>query len=466
MSVVPGQKGDQRERPRVLVVDDHLAMAETLAEGLAERGYDATPLASSREAATLLSDGGFDALVTDLRMPEVDGLGLLAIARRAAPDRPVIIMTAYGAVDTAIEAMRQGASHYLTKPFKLDELALFLGRALDAARVRREADTLRRTLKDRFAVSGIIGRNAGMQEVCDLVERVADANVPVLITGETGTGKGLIARAIHAQGSRASAPFVSINCAALPENLLESELFGHVKGAFTGATANRPGLLEEANGGTIFLDEIGEMAPGLQAKLLHVLESGTVRAVGSNKERKVDTRIVAATHRDLRELVATGTFRADLLYRLDVVTVDLPPLRHRRDDMPALIAHFLAHAKAKHRQSIVERFTSEALERLLHHDWPGNVRELEHVIERVVLLGRTVEAAPTDLPPAFGAKRDVDPTFKGDVIPMRELQRRYAAWAYDQLGARKLLTAEKLEVDVKTLGKWLQKDPAGGNDTD
>jgi two-component system response regulator HydG len=446
-------------RPRVLVVDDQLAMAETLAEGLSERGYDATPLASSREAAKVLFEDRFDALVTDLRMPEVDGLALLAISRKAAPHRPVIIMTAYGAVETAIESIRQGASHYLTKPFRVDELALFLRRALEEARAHREVKALRQTLKDRYALSRIIGSSPGMQEVCDLVERIADANIPVLITGETGTGKGLIAHAIHAHGGRASAPFVAINCAALPENLLESELFGHVKGAFTGATSNRAGLFEEANGGTLFLDEIGDMAAALQAKLLHVLENAAVRAVGSNKERHVDTRVIAATHRNLREAVASGAFRSDLLYRLDVVTIDLPPLRHRREDLPPLIDHFVTQARAKHTHSKVERFSSEALERLLQYDWPGNVRELEHVVERAVLLGRSNEVIVSELPVNLVAKPVLEPSFKGTVIPMRELQRRYAAWAYEQLGARKLLTAEKLGVDAKTLAKWLREEP-------
>ena len=439
----------------MLVVDDHISMAEMVAEGLSERGYDAAPLGSSREAVRLLTEDRFDALVTDLRMPEVDGLGLLAVSRKAAPGRPVIVMTAYSAVETAVEAIRQGAYHYLTKPFKVEELALFLGRALDEASLRRETVALKRALRDKFALSNIVGRSGSMQEICDLVERVADAAVPVLIVGETGTGKGLVARAIHAQGTRANAPFVAINCAALPENLLESELFGHVKGAFTGATSNRAGLLEEASGGTLFLDEIGEMAPGLQAKLLHVLESGSVRAIGANKERAVDVRILAATHRDLHTLVARGAFREDLMYRLDVITLELPPLRHRREDLPVLLEHFLSRAKTKTPQSPVTRFSADALGRLLDHPWPGNVRELEHVIERAVLLGRSSEVTATELPATIGAKRDASMTFSGEVLPMREMQRKYAAWAYDQLGARKMVAAEKLGVDVKTLGKWL-----------
>jgi two-component system response regulator HydG len=449
------------KRVKVLVVDDHVSMAETLADGLVDHGYDATPLASSREAAALLEREPIDILVTDLRMPQLDGLGLLAVSRKTDPNRPVIVMTAYSAVDTAIESIRQGAYHYMTKPFKVDELLLFIEKALSESRLKREAAVLRRALREKYGLQNLVGTSAGMREVCDLVDRVADATAPVLIVGETGTGKGVVARAIHAQGGRADGAFVSVNCAAFPENLLESELFGHVKGAFTGATANRVGLLEEADGGTLFLDEIGEMAPALQVKLLHVLESGTVRAVGSNKERAVDTRILAATHRDLRERVAAGAFREDLLYRLDVVTIALPPLRQRRDDLPALIEHFLASAREKHPQSPVERFAVDALECMLTHPWRGNVRELEHVIERAVLLGRAPAAGVADLP-ASVLERSRSPglQFSGDVLPVRELQRRYAAWAYESLGGKKLLTAEKLGVDFKTLIRWLSEpDP-------
>jgi two-component system response regulator HydG len=450
----PSSRGKPK-RVRVLVVDDHLSMAETLADGLLDRGYDAVAMASSRDAAAALERDRVDLLVTDLRMPHIDGLGLLAASRKTDPARPVIVMTAYSALDTAIDSIRQGAYHYMTKPFKVDELALFIERALAEAKLRREAATLRRALRERFGRENLVGSSAAMREVCDLVDRVADATAPVLIVGETGTGKGLVARAIHVQGSRAEAPFVAVNCAALPENLLESELFGHVKGAFTGATANRVGLLEEADGGTLFLDEVADMALPLQAKLLHVLESGTVRAVGSNKERAVDTRILAATHRDLRERVAAGSFREDLLYRLDVITIPLPPLRQRRDDLPQLIEHFFARAREKHPKSPVERFAPDALERLLEHNWPGNVRELEHVIERAVLLGRAAEVTALDLPASVRTPSAGGLSFVGEVIPFRDLQRRYAAWAYERLDGRKVLTAEKLGVDFKTLSRWL-----------
>lgn len=441
---------------RILVVDDQMSMAETLADGLAERGYETVPLASSRQAAELLERDRFDVLITDLRMPALDGLGLLAISRKTDPARPVIVMTAYSAVDTAIESIRQGAYHYMTKPFKVDELALFVDRALDESKLRREAASLRKTLHDRFGLENLVGRSPAMQEVCDLVERVADAKVPVLIVGETGTGKGLVARAIHAQSGRAEGAFVAVNCAALPDNLLESELFGHMKGAFTGAIANRQGLFEEADGGTLFLDEIAEMAPPLQAKLLHVLESGTVRAVGSNKEHSVSVRIVAATHRDLRERAKAGLFREDLLYRLDVVSISLPPLRQRRSDLPVLIEHFMTRAREKHPTSPVVGVAPDAFERLQSHAWEGNVRELEHVIERAVLLGRGSTITTQDLPVTVASEpQGGGITFSGDVVPYRELQRRYAAWVYERVGGKKVLAAEKLGIDFKTLQRWL-----------
>jgi two-component system response regulator HydG len=442
-------------RPRILLVDDDLALVETLTDGLLDLGYDAVGVASSGDAVKRMSEP-FDAVVTDLRMPGVDGMGMLAASRRAAPDRPVILMTAYSAVDTAIESIRQGAYHYLTKPFKVDELALFLGRALGEARLRRETRALRKTVREGLSLDNVMGSSAGMRDVCNLVRRVADADVPVLILGETGTGKGLIARAIHAEGRRAEHAFVTVSCAALPENLLESELFGHAKGAFTGATVDRRGLLEEAEGGTVFLDEIGEMPIALQTKLLDVLERGVIRPVGSNKERAIDVRIVAATHRDLEARVKSGQFREDLLFRLDVVTTEIPPLRHRTGDIPELAMHFLELARRKNPKSPVVRPGKDALDAMVSYSWPGNVRELEHVIERAVLLGSSPEVGVTDLPRALTTRgTSKAPEFAGPVVPLADIERRYAAWALEQMGGRKMATAEKLDVDRKTLARLL-----------
>jgi two-component system response regulator HydG len=451
----------QQHGPRVLVVDDEQEMAETIADGLRDRGWAATALASSRTALGLLEDDHVNALVTDLRMPDVDGLALLATSRRADPTRPVIIMTAYGDVESAVESIRRGAHHYLVKPFKLDELVLFLERALDEQRVRSEARVLRAALVERFSLGNIVGRSAPMRSLYEIIERVKDSSAPVLLVGETGTGKGLVARALHTESRRSAKAFVAVNCASLPENLLESELFGHAKGAYTGATASSAGLFAEADGGTLLLDEIGEMAPALQAKLLHVIESGTVRPVGAAKERTVDVRIVAATHRDLRELVRVRRFREDLFYRLDVVTLEIPALRHRREDIPLLVGHFLARSKEKNAASPVESCSSEALGALMDHSWPGNVRELGHVIERLVLLGRSPVIQRADLPPATlsALPPQFPPVFDATILPIRDVQRRYAAWAFEQMAGNKTRTAERLGVDWKTLAKWLSEEP-------
>jgi two-component system response regulator HydG len=445
-------------RSRILLVDDNLEMARTLADGLADRGYQGIAAGSGSDAIRLLSTEAFDAVVTDLRMPSVDGMEVLSVSRKLDPDRPVIVMTAYSAVDTAIESIRQGAYHYLTKPFKQDELAIFLGRALEDTRVRREANTLRIALRTKFSASNILGSSAAMQAVRDRVQRIADAPAPAIILGETGTGKGLVARALHADSRRASGPFVSINCAALPEPLLEGELFGHVKGAFTGATSDRAGLFAEANGGSLFLDEIAEMAPSLQAKLLHVLESGHVRPVGSNKERQVDVRIIAATHRNLPQSVREGRFREDLMYRLDVLAVVLPALRDHREDIPGLVKHFLQDASGRYPQSPVRRLADDALAMMSEYRWPGNVRELAHNVEKLVVLGRSETITVDDLPDTIRhPQRSPDITFQGEVIPMHEIARRYAAWAVAQTGGHRGRAAERLDLDPKTLRKLLEE---------
>jgi two-component system response regulator HydG len=444
------------DKHRVLVVDDNLEMARTLADSLCDQNFDAVAVGSGSAAADILKKESIDALVTDLRMPKVDGLDLLSLSRSLAPERPVLIMTAYSAIDTAVESIRQGAYHYLTKPFKVEELVLFLRRALDESSIRREAAALKRTLHEQFAKGRILGSSPAMHNVRELVARVASAPAPILLLGETGTGKSLVAQAIHAQSPRASRSFVVVNCAALPENLLESELFGYIKGAFTGAASDRPGLFREADGGTLLLDEIGEMALGLQAKLLHVLEQGRIRPVGSSKDKEVDVRIIAATHRNLHEAAQEGKFRQDLLYRLDVLSVTMPPLRDRREDLPEMIAHFLLEAREKYPQAIPERLSREAMDRLGAYAWPGNVRELRHVMEKVVLLGRSQVVAVEDLPTTIlHPDGPLFPEFSGEIMPIRELQRKYAAWALAQLGGHKGKAAEKLDIDAKTLWKWL-----------
>ena len=451
---------------RILVVDDHIEMAEMLTESLVDAGFEAEALASGAAALERLEAGGIDALVTDLRMNQVSGLDLLAASKRASPQRPVIVMTAYGAIDTAVESIRPGAYHYLTKPFQPDELVIFLRRALEERNLQQEARLLRRALRGQLTGQlggGMFGASPGMREVMELIERVAAVDVPVLLRGETGTGKSLVAGAIHALSPRAPAPFVVVNCAALPEALLESELFGHVKGAFTGATSDRPGLIVEAERGTILLDEIGELPLAIQAKVLHVLARGSVRPVGSSRERKVDVRIIAATHRDLQDMTHQQQFREDLLYRLDVVAIEIPALRHRREDVLPLVEHFLAAFRAKYPSSPVTGFSPAALSRMLDYPWPGNVRELSHLIQRVVVLGRNAEAGLEDLPPALLRDGPEAQAGFGELMPARELQHRYAAWALEHCGGHKSRTAERLGIDIKTLNRWLL-DGAGGED--
>jgi two-component system response regulator HydG len=445
------------DRARVLVVDDNLEMARTLSDGLGDHGYQAIAVSSGTEAIARLEAGGVDAVVTDLRMPNVDGLAVLESSRRLEPGRPVIIMTAFSAIDSAVESIRRGANHYLTKPFKQDELLIFLERALGEVRLRREAAALKRELGGRLVARAIVGDSPPIRALRELVARVADAPAPILIQGETGTGKGLVARALHGESGRATGPFVSVNCAAIPEGLLESELFGYVRGAFTGAAHDRAGLFAEASGGTLFLDEIGEMPIALQAKLLHVIEAQSVRPVGGTREVAVDARIVAATNRNLPGAVKDGKFREDLLYRLDVVAIALPALRDRREDLPQLAAHLIGELRGRYPTSPVERLGAEALTVLGRHAWPGNVRELSHVLERIVLLGRNAEIGVDDLPPAVRDPAAADPLeFRGEILPIRELQRRYAAWALTQTGGHRARAAEKLGIDVKTLRSWLE----------
>jgi two-component system, NtrC family, response regulator HydG len=314
-------------------------------------------------------------------------------------------------------------------------------------------------LRERFSIHGLYGPSPAMQRVFAVIGRVARTCVPILVTGEIGTGKTAVARAIHGESARASGPFVVVNCAALAEPLLESELFGHIKGAFPGAVADRAGLFAEAHGGTLLLDEIDELSPGLQAKLCHVLESGQLRPVGSPCERAVDVRVVATTDRDLRQQIADGTFREALLHRLDLVTLELPALRDRRDDIPGLVEHFVAQARQRHPDSTITGFSREAMTRLLAYAWPGNVRELAHTVERGILLADGAEITLADLSPRIrtGTEGEAQP-FRGEVLSMRELQRHYARWALGQLGGHKTRTADKLGIDIKTLNKWLAPD--------
>jgi two-component system response regulator HydG len=439
-------------RSRVLVIDDNVEMASTVAEFLVASGFEVETAAGGAEGVARFSVAPADAVLTDLRMKDVDGLDVLDAIKRLDPDAAVVIMTAFGAIESAVEAIRRGAYHYVTKPFKMAVVRVLLERACAERSLRSENQRLRREVEDRYSFASLIGKSREMQQLYELIRRLAVVPSPALIMGESGTGKELVARAIHHQGARARNAFVAVNCAALPEALLESELFGHARGAFTGATQPRKGLFLEADGGTLLLDEIGDMPLALQAKLLRVLESGEIRAVGSDSARRCDVRILAATHRVLEDLVAENRFREDLYYRLKVITVRLPPLRERREDIPLLAEHFVARARLRVPASPVQAVGLEGLRLLEEHSWPGNVRELEHVIESVVVRGSSTSVGPEDLAASLSviAKGPLDRA-KRDLIPLRDLEQEYINWVLERTEGNKTRAAEILGIDPSTL---------------
>lgn len=382
---------------RILVVDDEATQRELVCGFLKKQGYEVFAAPNGERALELFRQEPVELILTDQRMPNLSGLELLKAARAVNPETHVIVMTAYGNIESAVEAMKGGAADYLTKPLNLEELRHKIERIRERFRLYAENRELREALETRHRIEGIIGESGQMLEVISLVRRVAPSEATVLIRGESGTGKELIAKAIHYASPRAAKTLIRVNCAALPENLLESELFGHEKGAFTGAIATRKGRFELADGGTLFLDEIGDLPPHLQAKLLRVLQEKEFERVGSSHSLKVNVRVLSATHRDLEALLKSGQFREDLYYRLNVVTITLPPLRERRQDLPALMDHFLRLFAQKNGKTI-RGFTHEAREALLRYDYPGNVRELENLIERAVVLTRDDVIDRGDLP--------------------------------------------------------------------
>jgi len=379
---------------RVLVVDDDASLRRIIEYNLAEEGYSVATADSAEDALRALSRTTFDLVLTDIKMSGMDGMDLLRRVKRDAPETQVIVITAFGTIEMAVEAMKAGAFEYVTKPFNRDELKLTVRKALRVKSLEIENVRLKQEVTRRFGFENIVGDSAPMQRVFRLVEKVADTDAPVLITGESGTGKELVARAIHYRSRRAERPFLAVNCAAIPRELLESELFGHVKGAFTGAVRDRAGKFEEARGGTLFLDEIGELPVDLQAKILRVLQEMEVTPVGANHVVRVDARIVTATNRDLEEEIEEGRFREDLYYRLAVVPIAMPSLRERPDDIPLLVAHFL---KALASGAGV-RVTPEAMEALQTYSWRGNVRELENTVERILILRESDTIDLPDLP--------------------------------------------------------------------
>ncbi len=438
---------------RILVVDDHPEMARLLADQLTEARYVVERAHGGAEALRLARAELPSLVVTDLRMEEVDGFDVLEGVHELDPDVPVIVMTAFGAIETAIEAIKRGAYHYVTKPFLLAEILAYIERALAERRIRAENAVLRRGTKDA-AAPALVGASAPMRALHELIAQAGPSAAPVLITGESGTGKELVARAIHEASERRAEPFVAVNCTALPESLLESELFGHTRGAFSGATAPRRGLFVEADGGTLLLDEIGDMPAPLQAKLLRILQDGEVRAVGSDTIRRVDVRIIAATNHDVDAQVASGKFRGDLFFRLNVVRIEVPPLRTRRDDVPALLDHFLARARARNRSASAKRFDPDVAERLAAHSWPGNVRELENVVERLVVLSRAEEIGSEELdrfaPQLVAGPSPLD-AVRDRMVSLREMEDAYIAWVLARCDGNKTRAAEVLGLDVSTI---------------
>jgi DNA-binding NtrC family response regulator len=374
----------------LLIVDDEKALREAIAERLADHGFVVEQADSGEAARQRLAEFAFDILITDLRLPGIDGRQVLEAALERYPEIIAIVITGYGTVKDAVDAIKQGAADFITKPFQFDALLHVLNSALEQRRLKSENAYLRSQLEERYRIDGLIGRSGVMRDLLQLLELVATTSSTVLITGETGTGKELAARAIHHNSPRRANRFVAINCSAIPETLLEAELFGHVRGAFTGAVGTRPGRLEQAHKGTLFLDEVGTMSPALQAKLLRVLQEREFERVGDSHTIKIDVRVIAATHSDLTKMVAEGTFREDLFYRLNVIPVQLPPLRDRREDIPLLVQHFLQKLGPESGRASVT-VSQEALRRLMAYPWPGNVRQLENAVERALAFshGRT-----------------------------------------------------------------------------
>lgn len=381
---------------KILVVDDEKSLREVLSIMLKRAGYTVTEACDGDEAIGHVNKEIYDLVITDLRMPKADGMDVLKAVKSSSPDTVVLVITAFATSDSAVEAMKQGAYDYLTKPFQVDEVQLIIRNALEKRRLSTENMLLKREMASQSSFAKIVGQSEAMQKVFDVVKKVADARSNILICGESGTGKELVARAIHYNSARSAMPFVAVNCSAVPETLLESELFGHVKGSFTGAISNKAGLFEVANGGTIFLDEIGDTTPTIQVKLLRVIQEREFRRVGGNQDMKVDVRVIAATNRDLEKAVAEGAFREDLYYRLDVIPIRLPPLRLRTGDIPLLVTHFLEKF-SQDGDKPAPILTPEALHVLLEHEWRGNVRELENLIERVVAFSSGAPVTDADV---------------------------------------------------------------------
>lgn len=436
---------------KVAVVDDDIEMGLVVKDLLTEEGYEVTQYSSVAEALVKFKKELPQVLITDNKMKDIDGLMFLKKVQSDYPQLVSIMMTAFGSIETAIEAMKLGAFHYIVKPFKNEELLLLVNRAMESAKLKKDNTVLRQQLNKSFNLDNIIGKSEPMLMLFDLIKRVSSASANVLISGESGSGKELVARALHNMGPRKSKTFIPLNCTAIPENLLESELFGHVKGSFTGATADKLGLFEEADGGTLFLDEIGDMSLGLQAKLLRVLQDKQIRAVGGNQSKTIDVRIIAATHRDLKIMVKDGKFREDLFYRLNVIPIRVPSLRERTEDIPLLVENFIAKFAAQN-NSQVNGISPEALAILMAHPWPGNVRELENVIERAMILSPGAQIEKTAvLDGALKEAQNSVAQLHADRPTLEKLEERYIKMILNEVNQRKDQAAKILGISPRTL---------------
>jgi two-component system, NtrC family, response regulator AtoC len=440
------------ERMRALVVDDDYDVRTFLAGVLAKQGVTVATAGSQAEAKAVLGREEFDVVLLDLRLLDASGLDVLRWARGAEIDTEFIVLTGHAEVETAVEAMRLGAYDFLAKPCRNSELLQVVGKAAEKKSLRRENVALKEVMR-RESLPRLVGESSTLREVLAVSERVAASDSPVLIQGESGTGKELVARTIHLQSRRAARPFVSVNCGALPDTLLETELFGHRRGAFSGAVASRVGLFEAADGGTLFLDEIGEMSPAMQVRLLRALDSGEVRRVGEERAFHVDARIVGATAKDLSREAADGRFRWDLFYRVSTVIVPVPPLRARRDDIPLLVRHFAAAAV---REGRALDFSPDAMALLVAYDWPGNVRELRNVVERLQILHRGGDVQPGDLPPELRATRPREAPSESALVSLAEVERRHVDQVLAATGWNKARAARILDIDIKTLNKKIR----------
>ncbi|HEX8705957.1 MAG TPA: sigma-54 dependent transcriptional regulator [Myxococcaceae bacterium] len=437
---------------RILIVDDEDNARRAIATILGEEGYEVSEASNGVDALARIADFSPAVVLSDVRMPQMDGLTLLKKAREQGADATFVMMTAFASVETAVEAMRAGADNYLVKPLDADAVLVILGKALEKRSLRREAESLRDQVRQRTRFHNIIGDAPQLQGIYDVVRRAAATRATVLILGESGTGKELIAQALHQESPRKDKPFVRVHCAALSENLLESELFGHEKGSFTGAVARKEGRFELADGGTLFLDEIGEISAAVQVKLLRVIQQREFERVGGTQTLKVDVRIVAATHRDLTAEVKAGRFREDLFYRLNVVSLTLPPLRDRKSDIPALVSHFLEKYSESYGKE-VKGLAPGTLQALLAHDWPGNIRELENAIERAVVLAQGAELTADDLPPVLRGPRPLG-SGSSNLIPgasMATIEREAILRTLEMVQGSTSRAAEILGISVRKI---------------